>query len=102
MMGEEWRSFPLEATDSEIFRVISTTTVDRFNSCWLSQYYPTPEPGGVLLPYKRLRPSVEPEMFLFPIPPLFLARTYVLRTLSVKWHIPYYPTPWEIEIQEFF
>ena len=102
-VGEEWRSFPLEAFNTETFRLLHTTIVDpSINSCWLKQYFPIPDGSGELRPWRRIYPSVEPTIITLPIPKEFLEQGYFVRSLFVQWRKPYFPTPWQLEIQAFY
>lgn len=102
-IGENWQSYPTEAFNTETFRLIHNTIVDpSINSCWLKQYFPIPGGGGELRPWRRIYPSAEPEIIILPIPKDLLEQGFFVRTLFVMWRRPFYPTPWQLEIQAFY
>ena len=102
-VGDDWRSFPIEAGNTETFRVIHTTIVDpSINSCWLMQYYPIPNGSGELRPWRRIYPNESPVIIILPIPKELFEQNYFVRTLFVKWRKPYYPVSWQIELQAFY
>lgn len=98
-VGENWRDFPNFAVDCETFRVIHRTVVDPINSCFLTRYFPLPEPGGRLTPWRRIYPSAEPQILNLPMPRDYREQGIFVFHFEVKWRFPYYPVQWLIEIE---
>lgn len=102
-VGENWATLPSDVINCEVLRISHTTTVDyTINSCWLARYFPLPSPGGRLAPWLRLYPSDEPQILNLPIPSDYRNQSILVYSLQVKWRFPYYPVPWQIEIEALY
>jgi hypothetical protein len=98
-LSDDWQFFPQAALGYETFRLIHTTTVDPFNRCWLTRWFPAPGDGGQYAPWRKLYPSHEPVVIYLPIPADYLEQGIVVFSLQAKLKLPYYPVPWLLEIQ---
>jgi hypothetical protein len=96
---DQWRSFPADVVDSETFRVVQGTT-DPWNAAYIAQYFPSP--GGIVFPSKKIYPGVEPIIFTLPIPRDLRLQNALTRTMMIRRKLPYYPTPWNIELQVLY
>lgn len=99
-VSEVWQAFPLLAGDVTTFRLIHSTIIDPFNSCYLSQYFNLPMGVGRSR-WQRLRASDTPQIIELPIPEDFRTAGISTRAIEVKWRLPYYPVRWQIELQAF-
>jgi hypothetical protein len=103
-LTEEWQSFPQAVLGSDTLRLIHSTAYpgETFNSCWLTRFFPIPAPGGRLVPWRRVYASAEPTLLYLPIPEALKAQNAAVYTVQAKWRLPYYPTPWIIEIEALY
>lgn len=95
---EEWQSYPVDVVDTETFKVIQHLTVDPFNYCWITQYFPTDGQTS----FRRIYPNLEPRIITLSVPRDYRLQGVVTRTLQIKRKLPYYPAPWQIEIQALY
>ncbi|MBE9182875.1 hypothetical protein IQ268_30530 [Oculatella sp. LEGE 06141] len=97
--SEDWQSYPIDPVGSETFRIVQSLSIEPFNICLLTQYF---APPGGRATFRRVYPSNEPTIITLPIPEDLRASGIVVRTLQIKRRLPYFPAPWQIEIQVFY
>lgn len=101
-LADDWQSFPEVAGNTQTFRLTHYTTIQNTNSCWLAQYFPAPDEGGRLSPWRRIRPSREPVILLLPVPVDLLDQDFFVRTIQLKKRKPYYPYEWRIKLEALY
>ena len=99
-LQDDWQLFPVTSIGSTVFRLRHHTILDPFNSCYLTEIYPNPYPGGYHVPYKRIYANPFDQILTIPFPEGFLEQAIIAREIAVKWRTPYYPAAWTIDLFE--
>lgn len=98
---DQWLAYPEAVAGAEVLRITQGQT-DAYNAAFISRYLISSSQGGRLRPWIKIYPSSEPIIVNIPFPEDLQGPGFLLYEVQIKRRLPFYPSPWNIEIEVFY